>query len=222
LLPLLLFIIFRKIRKIKRYNTPLREKTLRAIARPVSLIFISPPANNRSLMAEFICDWCGKCCRSFGEFIRIERQLTERDYYCRYGITNDLVLVHVQPEYAEMISETFLDQKKGSDTPEKKCTFLQKNPNSNGYVCMVYPTRPPVCREFRCYRMLIHNREGQLVGKVIGQNEIRTADEALAALWKEEVSHLPHSDKFHAPDPAWLTNVLAILEYHGYRGDPVE
>ena len=46
-------------------------------------------------MAEFVCDWCGKCCRSFGEFIRIERQLTERDYYCRYGITNDLVLVHV-------------------------------------------------------------------------------------------------------------------------------
>ena len=49
-------------------------------------------------MAEFVCDWCGKCCRSFGEFIRIERRLTERDYYCRYGINNDLVLVHVQPE----------------------------------------------------------------------------------------------------------------------------
>ena len=59
-----------------------------------------------------------------------------------------------------MISETFLDQKKGSDTPEKKCAFLQKNPDGNGFVCTVYPTRPPVCREFRCYRMLIHNRDG--------------------------------------------------------------
>ena len=214
--------IFQKNQKNQTIRQLLERKGPAGDCRPVSLIFISPPANNQSLMAEFVCDWCGKCCRSFGEFIRIERQLTERDYYCRYGITNDLVLVHVQPEYAEMISGTFLDQKKGSDTPEKKCAFLQKNPDGDGFVCTVYPTRPPVCREFRCYRMLIHNREGQLVGKVIGQNELRTADEALAALWKNEVSHLPPTDKSHVPDPAWITNVLALLEHYGYRGDPVE
>jgi hypothetical protein len=173
-------------------------------------------------MAEFVCDWCGKCCRSFGEFIRIERQLTERDYYCRYGITNDLFFVHVQPEYAEDISGSFLDQKQGSRSPEKKCPFLRKNPAGNGFVCTIYPTRPPVCREFRCYRMLIHNREGQQVGKVIGQNEIRTTDETLATIWKEHISHLPHTHKPPEPDPAWVTNVLAILDHHGYRGDPVE
>ena len=173
-------------------------------------------------MAEFVCDWCGKCCRSFGEFIRVERKLTERDYYCKYGITNDLVLVHVQPEYAEEISATISDVKEGSDAPEKKCTFLRKNPDGNGFGCAIYPTRPPVCREFRCYHMLIHNCEGQLVGKVIGQNEIRTTDEALATLWKEQVAHLPHTHKPPEPDPGWTTNVMAILGQHGYHGDPVE
>ena len=173
-------------------------------------------------MAEFVCDWCGKCCRSFGEFIRIERKLTERDYYCRYGITNDVVLVHVQPEYADAVSVSLSEQKTGSDTPEKKCSFLQKNPDGNGFVCTIYPTRPPVCREFRCYRMLIHNSEGKPVGRVIGQNEIRTADETLATIWKEHISHLPHSQKPNEPDPGWTTNVLAILGQHGYHGDPVE
>lgn len=172
-------------------------------------------------MAEFVCDWCGKCCRSFGEFIRIERQLTERDYYCRYGITNDLVLVHVQPEYAGEISETFLS-KQGTGTPEKKCIFSLKNPEGNGFVCTIYPTRPPVCREFRCYRMLIHDRDGKIVGRVIGQNEIRTSDEALETIWKEHISHLPHTHKPIEPDPGWNTQVMAILSQHGYRGDVVE
>ncbi len=41
-------------------------------------------------MATFDCDLCGKCCRSFGEFVKIERQASDRDYYCRYGITNEI------------------------------------------------------------------------------------------------------------------------------------
>lgn len=173
-------------------------------------------------MAEFVCDWCGKCCRSFGEFIRIERRLTERDYYCRYRITNELALVHVQPDYADEISEAFLNSKPESENPEKKCAFLVKNRGGKGFVCSVYPTRPQVCREFRCYRMLIHNHDGELVGRVIGQNEIRTTDERLAGIWKEHISHLPHSRRPNEPDPGWTARVMAILSRHGYRGDPVE
>ena len=173
-------------------------------------------------MTEFVCDWCGKCCRSFGEFIRIERKLTERDYYCRYGINNDLVLVHVQPEYAEEVSADVIWIRNRDRTPGKKMCLPDEKSQGDGFACTIYPTRPPVCREFRCYRMLIHNGEGQLAGRVIGQNEIRTSDEALATIWKEHISHLPHSHKPNEPDPGWTTNVLAILGQHGYHGDPVE
>ena len=190
--------------------------------RTITLVFISLRANNRLLMTEFVCDWCGKCCRSFGEFIKIERKLTDRDYYCRYGITNDLFLVHVQPEYADAVSVTCSEQNPGSENPEKKCPFLQKNPGGNGFVCTIYPTRPPVCREFRCYRMLIHNSKGELVGKVIGESEIRTADETLSTIWKEHIAHIPHNHKPNTSDAGWMTNVMAILGQHGYRGDPVE
>jgi uncharacterized protein len=173
-------------------------------------------------MAEFVCNWCGKCCHSFGEFIRIERQLSERDYYCRYGITNQLFLIHVHPEYAEEISDAFSGEGEEPVPGGKMCVFSRNNPDGNGFLCTIYPTRPLVCREFQCYRMLIHNREGVLVGKVIGKNELRSMDENLAALWKEKISPLPYAPRQDICDPVWLNTVQALLSRHGYHGDPVE
>ena len=58
-------------------------------------------------MVKFECTWCGKCCASFGQFIRIERQLNEKDYYCRYGVTGEVFPVHVLPEYAGEFADEF-------------------------------------------------------------------------------------------------------------------
>ncbi|MCX6698204.1 MAG: YkgJ family cysteine cluster protein [Methanoregula sp.] len=145
-------------------------------------------------MAKFECNWCGKCCQSFGEFIKIERQVTERDYYCRYGITNELFQVHVLPEFADEIDEEFIDMdEKGKKNPQKTCIFMRKNPEGKGFACAIYPTRPTICKEFLCYRMLIqHPPTGEIRGKIIGINELRTHDEVLAAIWKEKIAQLPH------------------------------
>lgn len=131
---------------------------------------------------------------SFGEFIKIERQLTGRDFYCRFGITNEIFLVHVQPEFADEIGERFLEQdEKGKEPARKGCVFLCKNPEGKGFACAIYPTRPNICREFKCYRMLIHHKpSGEVRGRVIGINELRTQDEILAAIWKEKIAALPH------------------------------
>jgi uncharacterized protein len=145
-------------------------------------------------MAKFECNLCGKCCQSFGEFIKIERQVNDRDYFCRYGITNELFQVHVLPEFAEEIDEEFTDlDEKNTGTSHKGCIFLRKNPEGKGFVCAVYPTRPSVCKEFLCYRMLIHHLpSGELRGRVIGINELKTQDEILAAIWMEKIAHIPH------------------------------
>jgi len=200
-------------------------------------------------MAKFDCNWCGKCCASFGEFIKIERQLTDRDYYCRYGITGEIFPVHVQPEFADEIEEEFLgSDPKNPGIPGKGCAFMKKNPEGKGFACAIYPTRPTVCREFRCYRMLIlHPSSGETRGKVIGINELRTKDENLAAIWNEKIAHIPHPfnghqpfapphtahghdcyvnahlyDQTHADDREWVSTVIAVLSEHGYHGDPVE
>ena len=148
-------------------------------------------------MVKFECNWCGKCCLSFGEFIKIERQLTSRDYYCRYAITGELFQAHVLPEFADDIDEEFSDPgEKGTESPRKGCIFMRKNPEGPGFACAIYPTRPTVCREFLCYRMLIsHQPTGEIRGRVIGINELRTQDEVLSSIWKEKITQLPHPFK---------------------------
>jgi Fe-S-cluster containining protein len=205
-------------------------------------------------MAKFECNWCGKCCSSFGEFIRIERQITGRDYFCRYGITGELFPVHVQPEFADEIEEEFEESGGKPAGSQKGCPFMRKNPAGRGFACAIYPTRPTICREFLCYRMLIHHpASGEVRGKVIGINELRTHDEVLSAIWNEKIAGLPHPFETHhdsvqhshgpgaqgihghdthihahvngighADDYEWVAKVLAVLESHGYHGDPVE
>jgi Fe-S-cluster containining protein len=144
-------------------------------------------------MVKFDCNWCGKCCSSFGEFIRIERQITERDYFCRYGITNELFQVHVQHEFADEIEEEFEETGGKPTATQKSCTFMRKNPEGKGFACAIYATRPTICREFLCYRMLIHHPEsGEVRGKIIGINELRTHDEVLTRIWNEKIAVLPH------------------------------
>ena len=168
-------------------------------------------------MAKFDCNWCGKCCASFGEFIKIERQLTERDYYCRYGITNEIFPVHVQPEFADEIDEAFTESDpKETGSARKSCIFMRKNPEGKGFACAIYPTRPGICREFECYRMLIHHpQSGETRGKVIGINELRTQDLILDAIWKEKISHLPHP--IHAHDlPTEQAHASGAPTVHGH------
>ena len=174
-------------------------------------------------MAAFECDRCGKCCSSFGSFITIERQLNDRDYYCRYSVTNDLFPVHVDAEYADEVSERNPPTGgSGIHAGKKPCPFLCRTHEGDVPTCAVYATRPPVCREFRCYRMLVYDTNGRLAGKVIGAGEIRTSDEELARIWKEKIITIPHAHPPGANDPAWVTKVTGILAAHGYRGDAAE
>ncbi|MDD1687345.1 YkgJ family cysteine cluster protein [Methanoregula sp.] len=170
-------------------------------------------------MAIFTCDFCGKCCSSFGSFITIERQLNDRDYYCRYSLTHDLFPVHVDAEYADEVSDRYSEQPL---TGKRSCPFLCRSRSGDGFACAIYSSRPPVCREFRCYRMLVYDGSGNNVGKVIGAGGISTSDEALARLWNEEIAATPHTHPAGANDPAWVKKVTGILAAHGYRGDAVE
>jgi uncharacterized protein len=173
-------------------------------------------------MTTFVCDGCGKCCAGYGSFIRIERQLNSRDYYCRYSLSGDLFPVHAEGEYAGEIAERYSDETGSAAEGKKPCPFLCRNKNGAGFVCGIYSTRPPVCREFRCYRMLIYNPEGQLAGRVIGAGQISTTDESLAHVWEEHVAGLPHEHPPGVNDPVWEKKVTAILAKHGFRGDPAE
>jgi Fe-S-cluster containining protein len=145
-------------------------------------------------MAKFKCNGCGRCCVGFGEYIKVERQVTDHDYFCRYGITNELFHVHVLPEYADEFADNFEEmENNGKDAPQKGCVFMHKKSDGPGFTCIIYPDRPTICKEFLCYRMLIRDRQtGQCRGQVIGVNELKTRDVILEAIWKEKIAHLQH------------------------------
>jgi Fe-S-cluster containining protein len=169
-------------------------------------------------MAEFVCDQCGKCCVSLGPLITIERQLNEQDYYCRSKIDNSLFLAHVDPVYSEEITDEFSGDNDTPSGPEKKsCRFLRMSHQGTGYHCAIYSTRPKVCRDFRCYRMVIYSPEGKVCGRVIGKNTLRTDDTTLGDLWRERISPVLYSDPV-----LWNEKVSAILTERGYRADVVE
>jgi len=179
-------------------------------------------------MVRFECDLCGKCCASFGEFITVERQITAHDYFCRYAITSELFQAHVLPEYADEFADAWEEMEdEGKDIHHKGCVFTRKNPEGPGFICIIYPSRPTICREFLCYRMLINHREtGDLRGKLIGINELRTHDEVLAAIWKDNIATLPHpfesnhqnvphshapgAEKSHGHDPHVLAHIYGL------------
>jgi len=168
---------------------------------------------------------------SFGSFIRIERQLSGRDYYCRYGITGEVFLVHVEPEFGGEVEERYAEEEEeetGKEPGRNGCPFRCRNPEGEGFSCAIYPTRPKVCRKFRCYRMLIyHTASQELRGKIIGNAELRTQDTSLAAIWREWIASLPRpvaggGAGSASDDREWIGRVTAILAAHGYRGEPVD
>ena len=185
-------------------------------------------------MVTFVCNGCGKCCTSLGAYIRIERQLTEQDYYCRNGITGEVFPVHVQPEFADEIDEEFTSNQVNAPGSPKGCIFMRKNPEGPGTVCAIHSTRPQVCRELRCYHLLIYDARGTVAGRMVGRHDIQTDDPDLARIWSDEVKPLavaaaslkpadPSPGLITSPcsDPAWMQKVSTILASHGYRGEPV-
>lgn len=169
-------------------------------------------------MVGFACDRCGKCCVSLGSLITIERQVNDQDYYCRCKIDNTIFLAHVDPAYRGEIADEYADGDTalpGVQTPS--CRFLRKNREGEGTACAIYPARPKVCQDFRCYRMIIRNGGGAVCGRVIGKNTLRTEDTVLENLWKEHVMTVPAGDS-----AVWIRTVTGILADNGYRADPVE
>lgn len=169
-------------------------------------------------MAPFTCDRCGKCCVSLGQSITIERQLNDRDYYCRSKIDHAIFLAHVDEEFREEIADEFLAAESSpGDTGKNPCRFLRMSPSGTGYCCAIYATRPKVCQNFLCYHMLIRTRDGVICGRVIGKTTLRTEDPDLEQIWNVEVNPVPFTNALE-----WIKQVTAILAGHGYRAEPVE
>lgn len=155
-------------------------------------------------MPSFECSRCGRCCMSLGGVIRIERTLSDADFYCRLLVTQELFLAHVDSAYRDLFQE-----REGKQAHPGWCPFLRKG--NEKYVCTIYQTRPALCREFKCYSMQILHADGELAGRVGGRRSLLSADAALNRIWDEHIAPLKGGS-----DRDWLLRVKGLLEREGY------
>ena len=158
-------------------------------------------------MAVFECTQCGLCCMNFGELIRIERELSDIEFYCRFLVTNEIFRARVMPEWREAFADTA-----EVDAHPAWCRFLRPGPGGKGFICTVHDSNASICRDFRCCVMRIYDRTGTQVGKIGGNRSLFSEDEDLKRVFREQVMDLTADST-----KLWLAKAAAALSSAGYR-----
>jgi hypothetical protein len=154
-------------------------------------------------MAQFTCSRCGKCCQNFGPYLRIERELEKGYYYCRCSLNGEFF-------YARVTGEQEKDFMESHSNAQAPCPFLYQE-GSGTFTCIIYPTRPTLCREYRCSSMDILDNLGMRRGKVGGRRSLISTDPELLTLWQKEVQAISEES-----DSSWREKVRELLERRGY------
>jgi Fe-S-cluster containining protein len=148
----------------------------------------------------FECNRCGKCCISSGAVIRILKPAGRNSFECRCLAGGERFVAVVEPGDLSLYREPPV---------QGACPFMRR-PGKDA-VCTVYRTRPAYCRDFRCYRFRILDRDGREAGRVKGRRALETADECLRGLWDRRIASLTITD-----DLLWEEKAREILAEEGY------
>jgi hypothetical protein len=92
------------------------------------------------------------------------------------------------------------------------CPFLRENSNKK-FVCSVHATRPELCRQYSCYRILVLDLTGNRIGRVTDASRyFTTADDGLRRLWNQKIAGVVIPDEV-----CWEEYVEQVLSSAGYR-----
>ncbi len=91
------------------------------------------------------------------------------------------------------------------------CPFVRRDLVHDRICCTVHQTRPELCREFGCWRILILDPGGNRVGRIMGSRHLSTEDDALRRIWEDHVGSLSTLD-----EAAWEEAVANLLVRKGY------
>jgi len=104
--------------------------------------------------------------------------------------------------------DLFIDESIFLKLPEG-CPFLRYDLKRKAY-CTIHRTRPDICREFRCWRLLILNFRGRRAGRII-RRTLCSDDVILKQLWERCIRNLRIAD-----DAVWREEVTRLLATSGY------
>ncbi len=142
-----------------------------------------------------------------GEIIGIRKQTGEWEYLIWFSVTGEERLVSIDPDKQELFRTQDILKKR-----PMACPFLREREEGT-VICTVHATRPEICRQYGCFRVLVTGPGGERLGRVIeGSRYFTTMDRELRALWDREIAPLTIAD-----ETVWEEKVDQILSAAGYR-----
>jgi len=115
-------------------------------------------------------------------------------------------VVTVSPEMVHLLPDRSI-----YDRWPRACQFLREEPGSGRICCTIHRTRPDICREFQCWRMVISDRRGRRVGRVIGARHLMSEERMLSDIWEKHIRNMDEPDT-----PVWEEEMIRILISAGY------
>jgi len=91
------------------------------------------------------------------------------------------------------------------------CPFLRYRDGEKKAYCTVHITRPEICRDYGCWRLLILDASGSRAGRIMFQRTFFSDDENLTLLWKTIIDPITETD-----DATWDMKIREILTSSGY------
>ncbi|HUH79094.1 MAG TPA: YkgJ family cysteine cluster protein [Methanoregula sp.] len=155
----------------------------------------------------FTCRQCGECCSTMGEILWILGQTGPDEFRILVSATGEERVVNVDPGKRDL----FYPRTDGN-ARSLACPFLRKS-GPGLFTCTVYQSRPDLCRQYACFRILVLDATGRKVGRVMDRSRhFVSADPLLNALWKEKISPADIPDEM-----LWEEHVGNVLSGAGYR-----
>ena len=154
----------------------------------------------------FECSQCGECCSHLGLVHTIDKDYGDYHFLVRNQYTGEKTAVTIDLDKVTLFCDTSIF----GERPEA-CPFFRFDPASSKGCCTVHLTRPEICRDYGCWRLLILDKKGNRAGRIMCQRHLATEDEALPRLFEEHINHLCEPD-----DAAWDERVITMLVAAGY------
>jgi uncharacterized protein len=154
----------------------------------------------------FECSQCGECCSHLGLVHTIREDYGDYRYLVYNQYTGEKTPVAVDPDKIQL----FDDRSIFTERPEACPFFRYDHSHAKGY-CTVHNTRPEICRDYGCWRILILDANGQRAGRIMCQRFLASEDAALKRLFDTQVNAVAEPD-----DAAWDERLERVLTAAGY------
>jgi uncharacterized protein len=152
----------------------------------------------------FECFQCGKCCENIGWVHTVKEDYGDFRFLIHNEYTGEDFRVSIDPDKRDL----FLDKGIFTTLPQA-CPFFRHFPDRGSACCTVHLTRPEICSDYGCWRLLILDRRGRRVGKIRYVRSLCPEDTILTKIWEDSIEHTREPDDLIREDMTIRTLTLA-------------